>query len=98
LGKGDQIAGPVIPGTTDYGYDFLTGIHLAKGETIRIGMGGHFNQSGHNNGIEAGTDILHGIDFEAGHGQTVAKLLRGQVKINKFPQPVAGDDHFQGPL
>jgi hypothetical protein len=64
------------------------GGYLRHLQPVRLGVAFHAQDFAHNDPGKPRGHCLHGLDFQAGHGQSICQGLRRKSKVHKISQPV----------
>ena len=69
------------------------GGHLRHLQPVRLGVAFHLQDLAHHHPGKSRGHVLHGLDFQAGHGQSICQGLGLDREVHKIRQPVERQSH-----
>ena len=97
-GERNQVAGSMVLGSANDLQGFAAGIDLTERQPVGFRVLIDGKKLRHHHAIQTFADFLHRIDLKAGHGQSVGKLLRGEIEIDVLFEPFVSNDHLFKPF
>ena len=91
--KGVEDPGRHIGRPAHHPVGLAAGGHLRHLQPVRLGVAFHLQDLAHHHPGKSRGHFLHGLDFQAGHGQSVCQGLSPQGEVHKIRQPVERQSH-----
>ena len=91
--KGVENPGRNIGSPAHHPVGLAAGGHLRHLQPVRLGVAFHVQDLAHHHSGKSRSHFLHGLDFQAGHGQSICQGLSPQGEVHKISQPVERQSH-----
>ena len=91
--KGVEHPGRHVGRAAHHPKGLAAGGHLRHLQPVRLGVAFHAQDLAHDDPGKIRGHCLHGLDFQAGHGQSICQGLRRKRKVHKISQPVERQSH-----
>ena len=91
--KGVERPGSNVGGAAHHPIGLTAGGHLRHLQPVRLGVAFHVQDLAHDHPGKFRGHLFHGLDFKAGHGQSIRQGLSLQGEVHKISQPVERQSH-----
>ena len=91
--KGIENPGRHVGGAAHHPIGLAAGGHLRHLQPVRLGVAFHVQDPAHDHPGKFRGHFFHGLDFQAGHGQSIRQGLRRNGEVHKISQPVERQSH-----